>query len=201
LISFLHIITFLHYLLTWPERSSELLSSLCWSSVIRHPSDVCKLQLSPWKPMGEKESILAVMVLEKMRFRFVQMKSILPGEWLFMGTKRSKLSKSWKIFSRMSSKNVAIYICWNVRTFLSSDTVFSYFHYKNDFTVTFTFDEGYFYTLYVVLAQTCMLSVPKLLCRLGPNLYVVLAQTCMSSWPKLVFVVWTSLILYQFHLW
>jgi hypothetical protein len=88
------------------------------------------------------------MVLEKMRFRFVQMKSILPGEWLFMGTKRSKLSKSWKIFSRMSSKNVAIYICWNVRTFLSSDTVFSYFHYKNDFTVTFTFDEGYFYTLY-----------------------------------------------------
>jgi hypothetical protein len=70
---------------------------LCWSSVVRHLSDVCKLQLSPWKPMGEKESILAVMVFGKVRFRFVQMKSILPGEWLFMGTKMSKLSKSWKI--------------------------------------------------------------------------------------------------------
>ena len=59
--------------------------------------------------MGEKESILAVMVFGKVRFRFVQMKSILPGEWLFMGTKRSKLSKSCKIFSKISSKNVAIF--------------------------------------------------------------------------------------------
>lgn len=93
-----------------------------------------------------------------------------PWRKAIMGPKRWKLSKSLKnllkIFEERVIEMMLYSLKWeNFSVMRLSVFIFSYLciktwqsvNYKNDFTATFTFDEGYFHTLYVVQAQSCFL--------------------------------------------